>query len=70
MLKKILVKIFFIDVSNLKIIKMFKIIQILDLNLNNESSLGIKESYRNEIQFFIPITFSFLLNSKKFEIFI
>lgn len=28
--EKILVKIFFIDVSNLKIIKMFKIIQILD----------------------------------------
>lgn len=49
---------------------MFEIIQILDLNLNNESSLGIKESYRNEIQFFVPITFSFLLNSKKFQIFI
>lgn len=28
--EKILVKILFIDVSNLKIIKMFKIIQILD----------------------------------------
>lgn len=59
MLKKILVKIFFIDVSNLKIIKMFKIIQILDLNLNHESSLGIKESYRNEIQFLFQLHFLF-----------